>query len=40
MIFATGDRAKLDKLQGRKVDVTWPHEEMMPEDAEFWRSRS
>ena len=34
-ILTPEQRAKLEKLQGKKIEVTWPDDELMPEDAEY-----
>jgi Spy/CpxP family protein refolding chaperone len=34
-ILTPAQRAKFEKLQGRKIDVTWPYDQMVPEDVNF-----
>jgi hypothetical protein len=34
-VLTPSQRAKFEKLQGRKVDLTWPDDLLVPEDTEF-----
>ena len=34
-ILTPEQRAKFEKLQGKKIEVTWPYDALIPEDAEF-----
>ena len=34
-VLTPEQRAKFDKLQGRKIEVKWPYRELIPEDAGF-----
>lgn len=36
-ILTPAQRAKFEKLQGKKIDLKWPYEQSIPEDAEFWQ---
>jgi hypothetical protein len=35
-VLTPAQRAKFEKLQGKKIVVTWPHDALEPHDAEFW----
>ncbi len=34
-VLTPEQRAKLEKLQGKKIEVTWPYDALMPEDGGF-----
>jgi hypothetical protein len=34
-ILTLEQRTKFEELQGKKIEVTWPYDALMPEDAEF-----
>jgi hypothetical protein len=34
-VLTPEQQAKLEKLQGKKIEVTWPYDALIPEDAEF-----
>ena len=34
-VLTPEQRAKFEKLQGKKIEVTWPNDELLPEDFTF-----
>jgi hypothetical protein len=35
-VLTPEQRAKLEKLQGKRIELTWPYDELIPEDAGDW----
>ena len=35
-VLTPEQRAKFDKSLGKKIELTWPYDELIPEDAESW----
>lgn len=35
-VLTPGQQTKFEKLQGKKIEVMWPYDALMPEDADFW----